>query len=268
MSVYFTSLIGKRDSNEDQHDIFINLDNKDKTKAPINFYGVYDGHGGKFVSKFLHDNLSDCFTDKRMTYPVNNNIIKKLYTYIQNKLRTNYTKFSYNTGSTCLVAIQFKSDNSEYLNVINTGDSRCVLCRNNIGIALSKDHKPNWPEEKLRIKELGGEIVWDGYDWRIEDLSVSRAFGDCSAEPFVTNIPDIFKYKLTNNDKFMVLACDGLWDVMCNQEVVNYVLSRCYDMKTNKRVNVNINIARELGQYAIKNKGSTDNVSIIIVFFQ
>src|SRR5436305_1930508 len=77
-------------------------------------------------------------------------------------------------------------DGKYYINVINTGDSRCIICRDNLGIPLSKDHKPNWPEERYRIQQLGGKIYYDGDDYRIKDLSVSRAFGDIDAEPYVT----------------------------------------------------------------------------------
>ena len=140
-----------------------------------------------------------------------------------------------------------------------------MLCRNNIGMALSKDHKPNWPEEAIRIKSLGGEILFDGYDWRIHDLSVSRAFGDISAEPHVTNMPDIYKYKISCDDKFLIVACDGLWDVFSNQDVANFVLENCYDIQTNVRINKHINIAKKLGEFAIA-KGSGDNITIIVVF--
>jgi serine/threonine protein phosphatase PrpC len=265
MSIHSVSLKGKRPANEDRHDIIINLDEKDKSKAPINYYAVYDGHGGKFVSKFLHDHLSQCFIDKRVEYPLKKAFVKKVYEFWQNTLKTNFKINATNAGSTCLVVIQFKQNDSEYLNILNTGDCRCVINRNNIAMALTKDHKPNWPEENMRIKKLGGTVVFDGFDWRINDLSVSRAFGDITAEPFVSFMPDIFRYKLSQNDKFIILACDGLWDVMENQDVVNFILENCYDIETGSRINKHVNIAKKLAETAIM-KGTTDNVSIVIVF--
>ena len=266
MSIYSVSLKGKRESNEDKHSTIINLHADNKNTAPINYFAVYDGHGGKFVSKFLEEQLPKCFTDKRVVYPLKKTFIKKVYDYYQNELKSKFHADAVTTGSTCLVAIHYKEGSSHFLNVLNTGDSRCVICRNNIGVALTKDHKPNWPEETARIKSLGGQIYFDDYDWRIGDLSVSRAFGDLSAQPYVTHIPDVFRYKLTSGDKFMILACDGLWDVFSNQDAVNVVLENCFDVKTGKVINKQKNIAKQLANLAIA-KGSGDNITVIVVFF-
>lgn len=266
MDIHSVSLKGKRNQNEDKHNVILNIDNKDPEKAPINYFGVYDGHGGKFVSKFLAKNLSNFFVDKRVQYPLKKKYIHTVYEHLQKILKEKYLSLASQCGSTCLVAIHSKHDDVDYINVMNTGDSRCVLCRDNLAITLTKDHKPNWPEERARIEKLGGQIYSDGTDFRIKDLSVSRAFGDIDAEPYLTCMPDIYRYKLDKNDKFMVLACDGLWDVMNGQDVVNIILNECYDSTLTTRTNKNVNIARKLAEFAI-NKGSFDNVSILVIFF-
>jgi protein phosphatase 2C len=266
MSVQFVSLKGKRDQNEDKHNIITNLDGKNIDIAPINFFSIYDGHGGKFVSSWLEKHLPKWFTDQRLSYPLSKDYIHSLYSAINKEFQEKYKKQTSSTGATCLIAIQYKLNNSVYLNILNTGDCRAVMCRDNNEFCLTKDHKPHWPEEKLRIESLGGKIYFDGYDWRVEELSVSRAFGDLDAAPYLTSFPDVFQYKITSDDKFLVLACDGLWDVMSNSDVVNFVLSEAYDLKTNTLINNNINIAKKLAKYAIS-KGSTDNVSVIIIFF-
>lgn len=260
-AIHSVSLKGKRPHNEDKHNVITNKEGQDPNKMPINYFGIYDGHGGKFVSKFLHDNLPTFFFDKRMKYPVVKKVIYSTYDYIENILKKKYLKHTMHCGSTCLVVINYRVNNINYLNVLNTGDTRAVLCRGNIAIPLTKDHKPDWPDERKRIEELGGKIYKDGPDWRIKDLSVSRAFCDFDAEPFVTSKPDIFKYKLDSNDNFLIMACDGLWDVLSNQDAVNFVINSM-DSKKQK-----INIARKLGEYAIK-LGSMDNVTIIIIFFK
>lgn len=267
MNVHSVSLKGRRDSNEDKHNIVLNENSKNPDMLPINFFSIFDGHGGKFVSKFLSDNLPKFFINKNVTYPLTKKYIYDVYDGLQNQLKKDHISESLNCGSTSLVLIYYKrsKDNTNYINVLNTGDSRCVICRDNLAYPLTKDHKPSWPEEKHRIQSLGGNIYFDGDDYRIKDLSVSRAFGDVKAEPFVTYTPDIFRLKLEKNDKFIVMACDGLWDKLSNQDVVNYILNECYDNTTNNRINKNINIAKKLGEYAIY-KGSTDNITIIIIF--
>lgn len=266
MSVHFVSLKGERTSNEDQHNIVLNM-NSNEDVAKINFYGVYDGHGGKFVSEFLSANLPQFFTSSKVSYPLNVNYVNNVYDEIQKVLYTKHVDKSTECGSTCLVVCHYKENESEHINVINTGDSRCVLCRNNIGIALTKDHKPDWPDEENRIMHLGGIIRQDKYGtYRINDLSVSRAFGDKSSEKFVTHRPDIYKYTLTKKDKFIIIACDGLWDVLSSQDAVNIVLKNCYDLDK-RRINKRLNIARILAKTAI-DRDCGDNVTCIVVFFE
>jgi serine/threonine protein phosphatase PrpC len=269
---YFTSLKGLRQQNEDTHVIIENVDNVGANVAHngganvarINFYAIYDGHGGKSTSQYLKDTLPLFFNDVRVKYPLTKKYIVSVYDHIQNKLKE--MKNSAHTGSTALVVIYFKVNNDGYLNIINVGDCRCILARNNFAIPLTKDHKPNMIEERRRIEKLGGVIIYDEGDWRINGLSVSRAFADLDATPAITHRPDIFKYKIDRTDKFIVLGCDGLYDMLSNDDIVNFVLSSCYDATLTKRINQHINIAKRLGDYAIS-KGSTDNVSVIVVFF-
>lgn len=269
MSVYAISLKGRRETNEDKHTIILNDTNKTTNLAPINFFGIYDGHGGKFVSSYLFENLPPLFVKKDVTYPLKRSFILDAYKQLQDKLRDPSNKqLAESCGSTCLVVICNRDPitNNYMITVINTGDSRCIICRDNLGHPLTMDHKPSWPVERHRINRLGGSIYFDGDDYRIKDLSVSRAFGDLKAEPYVSYIPRIRKYKLEKNDKFLVMGCDGLWDKLSNEEVVNFIINECYDNTTNIRINKEINIAKKLGEYALF-KGSTDNVTIIIIFF-
>ena len=264
MSVYFVSLKGERNRNEDKHTIYLGM-NKDNCPN-VNLYAVYDGHGGKFVSRFLSDNLPKFFTHSKVKYPLTKAYVNQVYDKLQNILFTKYEKDATSCGSTCVTVIHFIDGGKNYLNILNTGDSRCVICRNNLAIPLTIDHKPNWPNEKRRINQAGGEIYHDGHDWRVNDLSVSRAFGDKESKKYVTHRSDLYKYRLTNKDRFIILACDGLWDVMSNQDAVNFVLDNCYDIQMNSRINHNVNIARRLAEYAI-NLDTTDNVTVIVVFF-
>jgi protein phosphatase 2C family protein 2/3 len=144
------------------------------------------------------------------------------------------------------------------LKVINLGDCRAVACTmDNIAVPLSKDHKPSSYDEYKRINEMGGKIVHEkNDDPRINGLSVSRAFGDLDSKPHVSHVPDIYDYD-TKRIKFIIMGCDGIWDVMSNQDAVDLVLSELDISKKN-------NIAAKLTQFAYE-KGSHDNLTCIIV---
>jgi len=272
MSVYIASKKGHRPRNEDSHNYILNISGKDNNMAKANFYGLYDGHGdphtqgGKVISQYLADHIFKYFMHKKVTHPLSSRYISNVFNHVQKDIQEKHPIISRTCGSTCLLVIQHHAgaNNHECLTIINTGDSRGVLCRDNTAHPITKDHKPCWPEERSRIEKMGGIIQHDGYDWRIKDLSVSRSFGDVDAKPFVTQTPDIFKLKLSKKDRFIILACDGLWDVMTNQDAVNYVIDNCFD-SMGQQINQNINIAKKLAELALQ-KGSGDNVTVIVVF--
>jgi len=249
---YYTSLKGLRDANEDAHSILNNKTNY--------FWGVYDGHGGAKVSAYLEKNMGIEFMKNIHKDGYKSQEIKDVFDNIQKRLISDSKKDNFNiqdVGSTCLIAIL--TDNK--LQIANSGDCRAVLCQDKgLARALTIDHKPDWMMEKNRIEQLGGRIKLDKEDdvYRIMDLSVSRAFGDIEYSAYVKHVPDVFTYRIRSSDQFLILACDGLWDVLSSQDAVNYVLTH----KDSSQ-----NIAHSLGQYAINKMGSQDNVSIIIVFF-
>ena len=191
------------------------------------------------------------------------------YNEIQDKLSKKLGKDAVDKGSTCCAFIQYIHEGSMYIQALNLGDSRLVINTNNIGFALTRDHKPEKIDEKNRIERLGGKIKLEknDVDWRIKGISVSRSFGDIVAKPYIDHIPESVIKKVTYADKFLILACDGLWDVVSPQEAVDYVLSKMkYDVKGKLILKKDINIARSLAKYAIVEKKSTDNVTIIFIF--
>ena len=263
MKVFSHSLQGKRESNEDHHIHILNLDGDNEELNRINFFAVFDGHGGKAVSKYLKENLPQFFVNKfkKDIYSKPESATKyflKVYDLIQNKMKEDHPRAIQYCGSTACVNIHFKdNENKHRLWVLNVGDSRAVKCNKfDIAEQLTLDHKPNVQSERARIEQLGGKIEFDGSDWRIKDLSLSRAFGDLECTPYVTHLPQIYKYKISGTDKFIILACDGLWDVLSNQDAVDYV----NDLFNNKFKG---NYAKELSEYALK-KGSLDNITTII----
>ena len=240
MIIQLASLKGKRKSNEDAHIIFNNLDNINKSYSNTIVCGVFDGHGGKKVSKYLKSTYYKYFIGKYIEKELKDTIktkkyFKKIHDHIQNKLLEQYKNMSYTIGSTSLVAVFYKHGNEIKYYISNVGDCRAVICnKQNQVKQLTIDHKPNSKTEKQRIEKLGGKIYFDGYDWRIKDLSVSRAFGDIDSQPYVTHMPDLYNYKLNSKDKFIIMACDGLWDVFNNQQAVKFVLKNMTKKKYGK----------------------------------
>jgi serine/threonine protein phosphatase PrpC len=261
------SLQGRRERNEDQHFTLLNLNNKNKKINKINLVCIFDGHGGKAVSKYLKYNLPPYFLKKNKRLDVFNEkksiiayYFTKLFDNVQNKLKTEHPIISSRCGSTALCGIHYvDNNNKQKLIMANVGDSRGVLCNGkNSAVPLTVDHKPNLPSEKKRIESLGGRIRFDGADWRIKDLSLSRAIGDLDTYPFVTHRPEIFRHSISRSDKFVIFACDGLWDVYSNQKAVNFVLKLLKTKYTG-------NISKKLAESAIK-EGSYDNVTVSILF--
>jgi protein phosphatase 1L len=249
MSYQTATLQGHRPYNEDRVDIQVNSD--------IEYYGLFDGHGGTMISEYLKTNLAQYFL-KCDIREHTSKYIKKIYDLIQEKL-THYITGSKNTGSTALVTIIYKLNNNKYINIINLGDCRTVICNKyNIASPLTKDHKPKSFEEYYRITKLGGIIEEDpNDDPRISGMAVSKAFGDLDAKPFVSHEPDIYEYSI-RKDKFIVMASDGLWDVLSNQDVVDFIL---YELAKQTKTS----IAKKLVKYAF-DKGSQDNITAIIIF--
>lgn len=266
------SLQGKRESNEDQHIGILNMNNMNKSINSINFIGVFDGHGGKLVSKYLKNNLAKYILKKtdiniyQQKNVVTSKFLGKLFDKIQENLIKDHPIVAKRCGSTALCGIMYADNkNNHNIWIANVGDSRAILCNHlNQVIQLSQDHKPNHPPEKKRIEHLGGKIKFDGVDWRIGDLSLSRAIGDLDNTPYVTHIPQLYKYRLNKKDKYLIFACDGLWDVVSNTEAVQFI-NNLIKTHTKGTSRINYNYAKSLAEYAIK-KGSYDNVTVSILF--
>ncbi|MBY0110324.1 MAG: protein phosphatase 2C domain-containing protein [Candidatus Babeliaceae bacterium] len=233
---------GLRNSMEDAHYVECN--------DTFAFFGLYDGHGGPLVANFAAQNLHK------------NVRITDIYS-IPGKLHEAFVKthgeldsLTLGQGCTALVACI----HHDILFIANAGDSRAVLCNNGVAIPLSIDHKPDRCDERKRIELLGGIVTTYFSDApRVNgQLAVSRALGDKALNPFVIPDPEITQRKLTHDDEFLILACDGVWDVIENQQAIDTIkssLARGYNCQE---------AADALKDQALV-RGSTDNISVIIV---
>ncbi|KAK1325581.1 putative protein phosphatase 2C 52 [Acorus calamus] len=155
-------------------------------------------------------------------------------------------------GSTASTAVLV----GRHLYVANVGDSRAVISKAGKAIALSDDHKPNRSDERRRIENAGGIVMWAG-TWRVGGvLAMSRAFGNRLLKQFVVAEPEIQEDEVDEELEFMVLASDGLWDVVPNEDAVTLAGSEDEPEAA----------ARKLTEAAYT-RGSADNITCIVVRF-
>eukprot|EP01123_Difflugia_compressa_P002604 TRINITY_DN13345_c0_g1_i1.p1 TRINITY_DN13345_c0_g1~~TRINITY_DN13345_c0_g1_i1.p1 ORF type:complete len:201 (-),score=36.34 TRINITY_DN13345_c0_g1_i1:59-571(-) len=160
-------------------------------------------------------------------------------------------------GACVVTAIVRRVDDKRYIYAANAGDARAVLSRGGSAIRLTKDHKPSDEEEKQRVLNARGFIDAEG---RVNGLvAITRALGDHHMKGpnknFIVGEPYTQMVELTPEDDYLILACDGVWDVITDQTAIELIRAS-NDNCTTK--------AKLLVSTAIK-AGSTDNVSVIVV---
>ncbi|KAL9359087.1 hypothetical protein Peur_047210 [Populus x canadensis] len=243
----YSSFKGKRASMEDFYETSISeIDGQ-----MVAFFGVFDGHGGARTAEYLKNNLFKNLS----SHP---DFIRDTKTAIVEAFRQTDAEYLHeekahqkDAGSTASTAVLL----GDRLLVANVGDSRVVACRAGSAIPLSIDHKPDRSDERQRIEEAGGFVVWAG-TWRVGGvLAVSRAFGDKLLKPYVVAEPEIQEEEI-DGVEFIIVASDGLWNVLTNKDAVALV----QDITDAEAA------SRKLIQEAYA-RGSTDNITCVVVRF-
>lgn len=213
---------GWRKNMEDAHLADIAFDEEERH----GLFGVYDGHNGYRVAKFSAANMTaEVLASENLLKGNLGAALFDAYGNIENTLKNNP---QLNNEGGCTAVTVMVANNRVVC--ANTGDSRAVLCRKSGAVVpLSEDHKPTADEEVRRI-EAAGSTIEGG---RVNGvLGVSRAIGDFDfkdrpdlpwTEQAVTAKPDITEVALTKEDNFIVIACDGIWEVLSNEEVCKFV---------------------------------------------
>jgi len=262
---------GKNDYNEDRLTVFKTLP-EDPTIA---FFAIYDGHGGSEAATYCQKHLHTTIVSQDTWATSKTRACVEGFKTADKK----FLKKLEDSGACANVAIV--TDGGKKIIVANAGDSRCILSSGGKAVALSEDHKPGNPNEIKRIKAADHtveteNVLIEGKRIQIHridgQISISRSIGDgdfkdedlAPEKQAISCVPDIIEREFTAKDQFLVMACDGLWDVMDNQEVVDFVSKRL-----SKTSNLNdgslSQIADDLVKYAINDKKSSDNVTAIIV---
>ncbi|KAK2965610.1 hypothetical protein RJ640_008451 [Escallonia rubra] len=266
------------------------------------FFGVYDGHGGCQVADYCRDRIHIALAEelravkgdlaegsRRDTQQV---LWEKTFTScflkvddevggrdsrgisLENADTLNCTSKPVapeTVGSTAVVALICSS----HIIVANCGDSRAVLYRGKEAMALSNDHKPNREDEYARIEASGGKVIqWDGH--RVCGvLAMSRSIGDRYLKPWIIPDPEVTFTPRAREDECLILASDGLWDVMTSEEVCEVARRRILlwhkkngggaPVERGQGVDPAAQAAAEYLSVLAIQKGSKDNISVIVV---
>ncbi|KAJ1379441.1 hypothetical protein SESBI_46873 [Sesbania bispinosa] len=248
-------------------------------------FGIFDGHGGSRAAEYLKEHLFknlmkhpkfltdtklairawgwvpawklpiECFSFSVISMCNYNNfgdLAGETYQQTDADFLNSEKDTFRDDGSTASTAVLV----DKHLYVANVGDSRTVISKAGKAIALSEDHKPNRSDERKRIENAGGVVMWAG-TWRVGGvLAMSRAFGNRMLKPFVVAEPEIQDQEINEETDLLVLASDGLWDVVPNEDAVS--LARAEEEAEAA--------ARKLTEAAFA-RGSADNITCIVVRF-
>lgn len=273
-----SSMQGWRLEMEDAHSAIIGIPDIGET---VSWFAVFDGHAGSRVSYHCSNHLLDCITsndqfrdaikkenelsEDELMEKVKSGVLKG-FLELDEKLRKipEVANGEDKSGTTAICVLI----SNNYIIFSNCGDSRGVLSGDGSKpIVVTQDHKPSNPPELERIQDAGGSVMLQRVNG---SLAVSRALGDFEyknvdgkgpTEQLVSPEPEFYKKKRDHaTDEFLVLACDGVWDVMTNEDICSFVAAR-------------MSVTDDLEQIANEvidtclHKGSRDNMSIIIIAF-
>jgi protein phosphatase 2C family protein 2/3 len=237
---------------------------------PVSWYGCYDGHGSHECSQFLKKNLHKLFQTNFPSTSLSRDQIAHSLVRTFVAADTEFTSFarqrgiSPNVGAVVVVVTIIANT----IFCANLGDARAILARGDGSLlCLSNDMKPNNPQECERIKKCGGQVVNNRVNGR---LAVSRAIGDLEFKPsgIVSNIPEIRAVNKQPDDEFIVIACDGLFDVMTSEEVVSFVRLKISTSVDNKLEPNPKQIAIDLVTESIMKRNTSDNVTVMVILLK
>lgn len=230
-----SSMQGWRISMEDAHAAVLDLqsvaeDGKESKPAGVDtrlsFFGVYDGHGGDKVAQFAGENIHQIIAKQEAFKKGDIEQALKDGFLATDRAILNDPRYEEEVSG-CTASVGIVSAKKIYVG--NAGDSRSVLGVKGRAKPLSFDHKPQNEGEKARITAAGGFVDFGRVNG---NLALSRAIGDFefkkSAElapeqQIVTAFPDVTVHDISDDDEFLVVACDGIWDCQSSQAVVEFV---------------------------------------------
>ena len=315
--VHAAAVKGRRSYMEDEHLAIQHSTIGEHDEGSSILAAVFDGHGGVEVSRFLKNNLYNTLLQQAPSGSADSSLsqlhidrsVEDCIGMVTESLKQIdeliLERGDWNgVGSTALVAWHYSpkkvdsDDDDDGANRVvilaNVGDSRAVLGRvvafvrgnqekskkKTVVVTLTRDHKPDEPEERRRIEMHGGKVAfsWDDVP-RINGLSLSRAIGDAAYRPYVSAEPEMRVCSVgANSDvginkdeeqvveielEFLILATDGLWEVMSPNEAVTMVVSLLQAKKDVPRKDIPFALVREAFRL-----GSSDNITVAIIWLK
>jgi len=255
----YSGMQGWRDRMEDAHLAIPSIGSALGGQAAADWghtglFGVLDGHGGENVARFcerylpqevargpsqdMAASLVQAFhrMDEMLSDPAT---LGELQTFSNDASAQTFSSRHASPdcmGCTAVMACV----RPDVIVVANAGDSRAVLCRKGVAVDMSEDHKPNLPGEMQRIRRAGGTVIEQHFGghthYRVNgNLNLSRSIGDLgykqnaalpAQDQMICCTPEVRTFRRQPGDHFMVIACDGVWDVLSSQEVVDFIRPR------------------------------------------
>uniref|UniRef100_A0ACD5WVQ9 Uncharacterized protein n=2 Tax=Avena sativa TaxID=4498 RepID=A0ACD5WVQ9_AVESA len=251
---------GRRETMEDTHFMLPCM----SEEKDVHSFGIFDGHRGAaaaefsvravpgFLKQFGHttsptDALVQAFMKSDTAFREELIIHQKSKRIIQK---------DWHPGCTAVTALIVRNK----LFVANAGDCRAILSRAGKPFPMTRDHVASCAKERERVIKEGTEVRWQIDTWRVgaAALQVTRSIGDDDLKPAVTALPEIIETDLSTDDEFLVMASDGLWDVVGNEDVLSIIKDTVKEPgMCSKR------LATEAAS-----RGSKDNITVIVVFLR
>eukprot|EP00079_Xenopus_tropicalis_P035641 XP_017949412.1 PREDICTED: integrin-linked kinase-associated serine/threonine phosphatase 2C isoform X3 [Xenopus tropicalis] len=275
---------GEREELQDAHTI-CDLSQDCQPMPPdllrLSYFAVFDGHGGTRASRFAAQNLHQNFV-KKIPRGEGSSVDKAMKRCILDAFKQTDEDFlkqaasqkpAWKDGTTAICVLV--ADNILY--IANLGDSRALLCRINkenqkhVVLSLSREHNPTQYEERMRIQKAGGNVR-DGRVLGV--LEVSRSIGDGQYKRYgVISTPEVKRCPLTDSDRFILLACDGLFKAFSAEEAVTFILTHTQEKSSPAEDgppdfdSLYESACHRLANEAVR-RGAADNVTVLIVQIQ
>ncbi|SCW00680.1 LAFE_0C09582g1_1 [Lachancea fermentati] len=250
-----------RNTMEDVHTYVENF----ASRLDWGYFGVFDGHAGNQASKWCGANLHTDI-ERHLLEDESKDVREVLNASFVRADEHINTHLQGNSGCTAAVGIlrwelpdNLPSElidleqHKRMLYTANVGDTRIVLFRNGHSVRLTYDHKASDILEMQRVESAGGLIMKSRVNGM---LAVTRSLGDKFFDSLVVGNPFTTSVEITTTDQFLIIACDGLWDVIDDQEACEMIR----DMTDANEA------AKKLVRYALEN-GTTDNVTAMVIMF-